>query len=43
MKLKNLNLSIRAKTPNHVMGLRPHPGRLAMSEERKWLLKGFPT
>ena len=33
---------VGAKTPNHVMGLGLHPGRLAMSEERKWLLKGFP-
>ena len=34
---------VGAKTPNHVMGFGTHPGRLANSEERKWLLKGFPT
>ena len=34
---------VGAKTPNHVMGFGTHPGRLANFEERKWLLKGFPT
>ena len=37
------NYTCRAKAPNHGMGLGPHLGRLAMSEERKWMLKGFPT
>ena len=31
--------SVGTKAPNHVMGLGPHPGRLAMSEERKWMPK----
>ena len=34
---------VGAKAQNHIMGLGPHPGRLAMSEERKWMPKGFPT
>ena len=34
---------VGAKTQNHVMGLGPHSGRSVMSEERKWMLKGFPT
>ena len=34
---------VGAKAPNHVMGLGPHLGRLAMSEKRKWMPTGFPT
>ena len=31
---------VKAKVQNHIMGLGLHTGRLAMSEERKWMPKG---
>ena len=34
---------VGTKALNHIMGLGPHLGRLAMFEERKWMPKGFPT
>ena len=38
-----IKFAVGAKAPNHVIGLGPHPRRLAMSEERKWIPKRFPT
>ena len=34
---------VGANAQNHVMGLGLHTRRLAMSEERKWMPKGFST